>query len=155
MAKIDTILAHAEKTCRERGVKLTAKRRQVLAGLLSEGRALSAYELVDVCRERFDTPIPVMSAYRILAFLEGENLVHKLHLANKYVACSHISCDHAHEVPQFLICDQCGSVKEIGIQKSLINRLRQDVAKADYVLQSPQLELHCLCKACAAEKAVS
>lgn len=149
MSKVSRILDHAEANCRASGARLTDKRKRVLTGLLKSQKAMSAYDLIAYWREEFDESIPPMSVYRILEFLEGENLVHKLHLANKYVACSHISCDHAHEVPQFLICDECNNVKEIGIKKSLIETLRRNVQQAGYVLRSPQLELHCLCQDCA------
>ncbi|MVF13190.1 transcriptional repressor [Ketobacter sp. MCCC 1A13808] len=149
MSTITQILNHAETSCRASGAKLTEKRKRVLTGLLKSQKALSAYELIDILQKEFDESPPAMSVYRILEFLESENLVHKLHLANKYVACSHISCAHEHEVPQFLICDQCGNVKEIGIKKSLINTLKRNVEESGYVLQSPQLELHCLCQECA------
>lgn len=149
MTNVENILARAANTCREHGTSLTEKRKKVLSGLLISEKALSAYELVDVCREQLDLTIPPMSVYRILDFLESENLVHKLQLTNKYVACSHISCDHDHEVPQFLICDECGSVKEIGVKKALIDSLAKDVKQAGFQLQSPQLELHCLCQDCA------
>ena len=153
MAKLDSsILVQAEQTCRDHGTRLTDKRKQVLSVLLMSKKALSAYELAEACRQEFGIAIPPMSVYRILDFLASENLVHKLQLANKYVACSHIACDHAHEVPQFLICDNCGEVKEIGIKKSLINSLKKGVSEAGFILQSPQLELHCLCQACAEHK---
>ncbi len=149
MPNISQILSHAEANCRQRGTKLTEKRKRVLTGLLQSTKALSAYDLIDYLRDEFDEAPPPTSVYRILDFLSEENLVHKLKLANKYVACSHISCDHAHEVPQFLICDQCGSVSEIGIKKSVINTLKTSVEQAGYFLKSPQLELHCVCQDCA------
>ena len=89
-----------------------------------------------------------MSVYRILAFLQDEQLAHKLKLANKFVACTHIACDHAHGVPQFLICGQCQRVKEIAIKKSTINTLRQSVEEAGFHLISPQLEMDSLCERC-------
>lgn len=150
MSDVQHILNHAEAQCRERGTRLTDKRKQVLSGLLGSGKALSAYELVDYCREEFGENIPAMSVYRILDFLQEEHLVHKLSLANKYVACSHITCDHAHEVPQFLICQQCSEVQEISISRSIIEKLEKNVEDANYRLLSTQVELNCLCKACAA-----
>ena len=149
MTEIAHILDHAEASCRASGARLTEKRKRILAGLLKSQKAQSAYELIDYMQREFGESLPPTTVYRILDFLSGENLVHKLHLANKYVACSHISCDHAHEVPQFLICDECGSVKEIGIKKSLINTLKKHVEEASFILKSPQLELHCLCQDCA------
>lgn len=153
MATITKTLNAAQSSCQASGARLTDKRKRVLAALLKSGRAMSAYDLISYWREEYNESIPPMSIYRILEFLEGENLVHKLHLANKYVACSHISCDHAHEVPQFLICDECSSVKEIGIKKSLVDTLRRNVQQAGFLLKSPQLELHCLCQSCAAKAA--
>ncbi|GAA4958605.1 transcriptional repressor [Halioxenophilus aromaticivorans] len=149
MPNISQILSHAEASCRQRGTNLTEKRKRVLTGLLQSKKALSAYDLIDYLRVEFDEAPPPTSVYRILDFLSEENLVHKLKLANKYVACSHISCDHAHEVPQFLICDDCGSVAEIGVKKNVINTLQNSVEQAGYLLKSPQLELHCVCQDCA------
>jgi len=149
MSQINKILEHAEKHCKSNGTRLTEKRKYVLSGLLQSEKALSAYELADYCVTECDSAIPTMSVYRILEFLEGESLVHKLHLANKYVACSHISCDHAHEIAQFLICSECSNVKELTIEKAIINTLENNVKEAGYQLKSPQLELHCLCQDCA------
>ena len=118
MNKVDEIIVHAEKHCKNHGSRLTTKRKQVLSSLIQSEKALSAYELIDIFEACFGEKIPAMSVYRILEFLENEHLVHKLNLANKYVACSHITCDHAHGVPQFLICGSCNQVKEISINKS-------------------------------------
>ena len=88
------VLASAEEQCEQRGARFTPKRRQVLAGLVESDKALSAYELTEYCREHLGFDLLPMSVYRILEFLENEDLAHKLNLANKYVACSHIVCDH-------------------------------------------------------------
>lgn len=149
MSQINTTLEHAEEHCKSNSTRLTDKRKFVLSGLLQSQKALSAYELADYCRTECDSTIPTMSVYRILDFLESESLVHKLHLANKYVACSHINCDHAHEIAQFLICSECSNVKEFTIEKSVFNSLQHNVKAAGYQLKSPQLELHCLCQDCA------
>jgi len=149
MTNIGHILHHAETNCQSSGARLTEKRKRILTGLLKSGKAQSAYDLIEFMQREFNESLPPTTVYRILDFLASENLVHKLHLANKYVACSHISCDHSHEVPQFLICNKCGIVKEVGIKKSLINTLERNVKAAAFVLQSPQLELHCLCQSCA------
>jgi len=69
-------------------------------------------------------------------------------VCGKYVACSHIACNHAHQIPQFLICDQCHQVREVGVEKAIINALQNSVEKADFYLNSPELELHGICKDC-------
>lgn len=150
MNNIDAIIQHAEQQCKAHGARLTTKRKRVLAGLIQSNKALSAYELADICKEHYGESIPAMSVYRILEFLEDEHLVHKLNLANKYVACSHITCDHAHGVPQFLICGNCSKVKEISIRQSTITELQEAVRNEGYQLMSPQLEMNCLCNNCSA-----
>lgn len=148
MSNLEAIIDRAETSCKAHGARLTNKRKHVLSGLLQSNRAMSAYELVDYCREQFGEKIPPMSVYRILEFLEEEHLVHKLNLANKYIACSHIACDHDHGVQQFLICSQCQRVEEIKIDKAMIELLKNNVEQAGFDLSSPQLELNCLCHNC-------
>jgi Fur family zinc uptake transcriptional regulator len=149
MVSVTAVIEEAEQRCTDSGARLTDKRKQVLSGLLQSKTALSAYELVDYCRTEYGHAIPAMSVYRILDFLQGQHLVHKLSLANKYVACAHITCDHEHGVPQFLICGSCQRVEEITVAKSTINALYRSVEQAGFQLVSPQLEMNCLCQTCA------
>ncbi|MFA5494683.1 MAG: transcriptional repressor [Porticoccaceae bacterium] len=153
MAKthISRAIDKAEDRCGQAGVKLTAKRKNVLATLLSSAVPLSAYEVAELYRQSFDEVIPPMSVYRMLDFLQEENLAHKLSSTNKYIACSHIACDHQHETPQFLICDRCHRVSEIAIRNETIQALRDSVQAAGFFLSSPQLELHGLCGSCKME----
>ncbi|GGP70865.1 ABC transporter ATP-binding protein [Shewanella algicola] len=148
MNNIDTIIEHAEQNCKSHGSRLTTKRKQVLSLLVQTSKALSAYDLIDLFVKENGEKIPAMSVYRILDFLEAEHLVHKLKLANKYIACSHITCKHEHGVPQFLICSVCNAVKEITVNKSTINELNQSVEQAGFKLVSPQLEINCICNDC-------
>ncbi|GHF00670.1 Fur family transcriptional regulator [Thalassotalea profundi] len=148
MNNVNTILEHAENSCKSHGARLTAKRKLVLSSLIQSEKALSAYDVIDLCKQEYNESIPAMSVYRILEFLETEKLVHKLKLANKYVACSHISCGHAHGVPQFLICGKCDLVKEISIKSSTMSELKNDVEYAGFQLASPQLEMNCICNNC-------
>jgi Fur family zinc uptake transcriptional regulator len=148
MNNVETILSHAESNCKAHGAKLTNKRKYVLSGLLKSAKAMSAYELVDYCKEEYGEKLPPMSVYRILDFLADEDLVHKLNLANKYIACSHITCDHVHGVPQFLICGNCQRVEEIQVKKSTINSLKRNIEEAGFHLVSQQLEMDCLCHQC-------
>lgn len=153
MNNIDTIIEHAEQNCKSHGSRLTTKRKQVLSLLAQTNKALSAYDLIDLFVKENGEKIPAMSVYRILDFLEAEHLVHKLKLANKYIACSHITCKHEHGVPQFLICSVCNAVKEITVNKSTINELNQSVEQAGFKLVSPQLEINCICNDCLATAA--
>lgn len=148
--RVTKALVHAEDACSKMGVRLTDKRKKILTALLTTQKAMSAYDIVNYVRDEYHEVMPAMSVYRILDFLAGENLVHKLYSANKYIACAHISCAHAHEIPQFLICSDCGQVKEIGISAKVIEVLKASVSQVGYFLKSPQLELDCLCQSCSA-----
>jgi Fur family transcriptional regulator, zinc uptake regulator len=145
---VSIIINRAQEICAQSGGKLTDKRKRILELLLLSQTPLSAYEVADAYNKHSDTTMPAMSVYRILDFLESEQLVHKLSSANKYIACSHIACTHAHEVPQFLICERCQTVKEIAISKSIISELDSQVRSAGYKLLNSQLELQCLCQPC-------
>ncbi len=148
MSSYDKAIAHAEAQCADSGTKLTLKRKVVLRGLLQAKQAMTAYELADFCKEELGEAMPAMSVYRILEFLESEQLVHKLKLANRFVACIHITCDHQHAVPQFLICEQCHKVSEVSIKEPTLRALRNSVEEAGFKLASPQLEMNCVCKEC-------
>ncbi|HFC93479.1 MAG TPA: transcriptional repressor [Leucothrix mucor] len=148
MNNIQECLERAESDCGEYGTRLTSKRKYILLSLLQSDKAMSAYEIVDFCKNEFGKAMPAMSVYRILDFLQQQLLVHKLNSANKFVACSHITCDHDHEVTQFLICNECLQVKEINTNQSTIKALQQNIKEAGFHLLYPQLEMHCLCENC-------
>ncbi|MBR9728149.1 transcriptional repressor [Shewanella intestini] len=143
------VLAKAEQICLNHNVKLTAKRKNVLEVLLDSNKPLSAYDIVDIYRTNHQEALAPMSVYRMLDILSKLPLVHKLSSENKYLACSHITCDHDHELPQFLICKSCGKVAEKGIQSNVVNALQNSIKQADFQLINSQIELQCLCNDCA------
>ena len=149
MKKIDKYLQKAEQQCQQKGSRLTPKRIQILSTLLFANKAISAYELIDLYESRFEKTIPAMSVYRILAYLEDMHLVHKIKIANKYVACTNISGNGDHVLSQFLFCEQCQSVEQTPVPISIYNALLDRVKQSGYQLCSEQLELSCLCNNCA------
>ncbi len=152
MQKIDSILQSAQEKCANAGVKLTDKRQKILQIMIQSDVPLSPYEVVDQYNAAFDAKMPANSAYRILDFLAEENLAHKLASANKYIACSHIACNHQHDVPQFLICHRCDRVKEVMIDRTLVDEIANTVKAAGYQMRSTAIELDCLCAACAEDQ---
>lgn len=146
---IHSALSRAEEASQRAGIQLTVKRKNVLAVLMAAGRPLSAYELANLYQTKFDQPIPPMSVYRMLDFLTEANLAHKLSSENKFICCAHSTCDHSHGIPQFLICEKCDKVKEIAIDNDVFEELHKAVNKAGFTMIKPQLELKCLCDACA------
>lgn len=149
MSEIEGVIYHVEQECRSKGKQLTPQRKLVLKALLHADKALSAYELVDYCKVHFSQDIQAMSVYRILDFLEGEHLAHKLKVSNNYIVCSHILCEHEHGVPQFLICSKCNKISEQTIAPALIKDLKANARQLGFNVDHPQLEIHCICDECA------
>lgn len=91
------------------GQRMTTPRRRVLELLLKSGRPVKAYDLVAAyyASERVATPATI---YRALEFLGGLGLVHRLASSKCYVACSLGVAAHP---AAFLVCDCCGSCREI------------------------------------------
>lgn len=156
MTVMNTRIERGEQHCLNNGIRLTARRKQVLDGLLIADKALSAYELIEICREHFNVVIPAMTVYRILDYLKQQHLVHKIEVSNKFIACSHLCCNnnlsHEHDLTQFLICDQCHRVEEISIEPTTAAQLRQNFSAVGFVPTNNQLEIRCLCACCNASK---
>ena len=139
------VLEEAERYCSERGVRFTAKRKQVLEALLDSDKSLSAYELADYCRAEQGSEMLPMSVYRILDFLASERLVHRIKTTNKFIACSHISCDHDHQAWQVLICQNCDKVEEVDLEKSILNKITDAIQNVGFQIAGRQLELEGVC----------
>lgn len=148
MTSIATKLHWAEQHCQKQGKRLTTKRKQILAILLAQDRALSAYELIALFKRETQSDISPMTVYRILAFHDSLHLAHKINITNKYIACSHIGSEHSHDLPQFLICQECQQVNELESSSTNFAEISEQVEQVGYQLTSPQIELSCICSAC-------
>jgi len=116
------LLEQADALCQGRGARLTDQRRRVLEILTDLSRPAGAYELLDRLKKGLPGATPP-TVYRALAFLLAEGLVHKLESLNAYVGCPHPGAPHR---SQFLICRQCGEVRELedgAVERSLCSLL--------------------------------
>lgn len=147
-ASTDAILAKADQHCQERGERLTPKRQRLLALLLEAQGPKSAYDLIADHDQAYGEAPAAMSVYRMLNFLVDAGLVHKLATTNQFMACTHIACDHSHERPQFLICDECHGVEEVSIHRNLLVELKASAEEVGFLMGSQQLEVHGRCKRC-------
>jgi len=147
-SQLNKNIEFSEKYCQEKGERLTKKRKLVLRTLLTSKKAISAYELVDDCKKHYNEIISAMTVYRALEFLQAQGLAHRLELANKYVACSHIVCQHQNKPSQFLICNQCSRVQEIDVDLSMLKGLREVTNKTGFHLSDSPLELNGVCNKC-------
>lgn len=133
---------------------LTRNQDAVYAALQGEGRALTAYELLDLVR---DTGIRAPTqVYRALERLLELGLVHRIESMNAFVACAH---DHGHghshghgEIVAFSICKDCGEVSELAADK-VAKSVETLAAREDFVTDSAIVELRGHCAACTERRA--
>ncbi|MFW2588188.1 Fur family transcriptional regulator [Sagittula sp. SSi028] len=140
---IHTGLKLAEDICKARGVQLTPVRRRVLEILLTEHRAMGAYEVLDVLRaEGLGSQPPV--AYRALDFLSKNGLIHRVERLNAFVACSAPDKDHA---PTFLICRSCSAIAETPAPRAA-RVVRNAAGDLGFDVERMVIEAEGLCPAC-------
>jgi len=116
-------IAVVERVCRERGLRLTPIRANVLRLIAEAGKPVKAYEL-----------------------LMANGFVHKLSSVNSFVACHHPSSNQ-HSVP-FLICDRCHSAVELE-DRDIVRQLENRARELGFKPQAQTLEVHGLCADCA------
>ncbi len=90
-------------------------------------------------------PAPV-SVYRALAFLLDNGLAHRLESKNAFVVCGHAHA--AGEPVVFLICEQCGEVKE-ATTPGLTRELTTLCASAEFRARTRVVEIAGRCANCA------
>ncbi len=140
---VSQALATAEKLCRERGLRFTALRRQVLCLVWDSHKPVGAYDILDRLKQEGKKAAPP-TVYRALDFLIEADLVHRLDSLNAFVGCPDPSSSHR---GQFLICRGCRTVAEL--DDARIDTLVQETA-ADLGFSAEQqmLEIQGLCSAC-------
>ena len=141
-------LAEEEAVCRERGLRLTALREQVLRLIADADRPVKAYALLDQMRDARG-PVAPPTVYRALDFLLANGFIHKLESINAFVGCHHPR--HQHSVP-FLICRGCLATVEL--EDEAVTRLLLAQARAlGFEPHAQTLEVHGLCADCVAANA--
>jgi Fur family transcriptional regulator, zinc uptake regulator len=125
---------------------LTPARQRALDILTQANRPVGAYEMIDLMADADGKrPAPV-SVYRALAFLLDHGLAHRLESKNAFVVCGH---SHGAEEPVvFLICEDCGEVKE-ATSAGLARELSALAAEAGFKARSRVVEIAGRCARCA------
>ena len=140
-----TGLARAEAILAERKQRLTPVRRHTLEILLSEHRALGAYDVLErLAAAGFANQPPV--AYRALEFLVDQGFAHKVRRLNAFAACMHPETDHA---PVFLICRGCNALAETAAEP-VRAALETVAASVGFAVERTSIEALGLCPTCVA-----
>ena len=140
----------AQAMLRAAGLRITKQRALLVQYILENKEALSPYQIQKDLKNQHNTNMSVMSIYRILYSFTEKNLTHYISKVNKFIACSHLVCEHPHLSPQFLICTQCQKVTEITLPVGFGKKIT-DVAQANgYTLNGfkVMLEIDGLCSSC-------
>ena len=136
-----TVNHKIEQVLQKRGKRLTPPRRLVLAALIDQKTALTAYELVD----RIGQNIKPMSVYRALDVLTEAGLVHRIESLNAYVFCAEDHC--AHQDSQYMVCGVCKGVEEIH-NHDLDHAFEHALSDKGFTIQKKVIEVHGVCGRC-------
>lgn len=132
-----------EHACRERGLRLTPLRREVLGLVADSRKPVKAYDLLDQLRDSHGSAAPP-TVYRALDFLLEQGFIHKLESINAFVSCHHPT--ESHQVP-FLICDVCDSAVEV-CDEHVAELIEAQAEQLGFRPQAQTLEVHGVCKDC-------
>ncbi len=147
--RADSYLREVEDTCRERSLRLTPSRREVLVLVAAAGRPVKAYDLLERLRERHASAAPP-TVYRALDFLLEHGFIHRLESINAFVSCHHPA--ETHQVP-FLICDGCQDAEELCDGGAVAGLIEAEADRRGFRPKSQSLEVHGLCARCRANAA--
>lgn len=138
-------MKQAAAHCESSGLRLTPLRRDALALLLANPRAVGAYELLEAMRATHPAAQPA-TVYRALEFLKNAGLAHRIDSLNAFVACTLDAHDHS----LLLVCPACGKVSEVN-DPEVFHLLSQHAARAGFHLPNECLEVKAACAHCAPE----
>lgn len=133
----------AETLCRDRGLRFTALRRQVLELVWDSHKPIGAYDILDALNASGKKAAPP-TVYRTLEFLIEADLVHRLDSLNAFVGCPDPSSSHT---GQFLICRACRSVAELD-DADINSLVEQKAAGLGFSAVHQMLEIQGLCRTC-------
>jgi Fur family zinc uptake transcriptional regulator len=134
--------------------ELNKNDKKVLSALGRSEKPLSAYDILE--RARSDALKAPVQVYRALEKLSSQGLVHRIEALNAFVACSdcshaaheHEKHEHAQHRPGFIICRDCGSVREFEDER--VAGIAEEAAGTDFSVQLVSLEVYGRCAACQA-----
>jgi len=133
----------AESHCQQRGLRLTAIRRQVLEIIWQGHEPVKAYDILDQLNRSGRRAAPP-TVYRALEFLQSAGLIHRLASLNAFIGCARSPGEHP---AQMFICRDCERVTEID-EPDVRNALDQEAAKHGFRVTSQVVEIQGLCHRC-------
>ncbi len=143
---IETAMSRAAHLCASRDAKLTNSRRQVLELVWDRHEPVTAYDLVETLRAVTGKRVDPPTIYRALDFLIEQGLVHRIEGLNAFIGCSMPEARHA---GQFLICGECGTIRELA-EPEIARAVAAGAQAQGFVVERQTVEVYGRCAECAA-----
>lgn len=140
---LDDALDKAERSCREKGLRLTRTRKQVLTLVWKSHKPQSAYDILEGLKAFGHKPAPP-TAYRALEFLEQARLIHRIESLNAYIGCAVPETRHT---GQFFICERCASVAEVQ-DTGITRKVARNADELGFTPRDHTIEILGLCREC-------
>jgi Fur family transcriptional regulator, zinc uptake regulator len=137
-------LEQATQLCQQRGVRLTALRRQVLELIWQTHKPIGAYSLLEQISKQQKKHVAPPTVYRALDFLLKQGLIHKINSLNAFIGCWHPQTMH---IAQFLICDNCGNATEFEAPQ-INSEIAKTAEQVGFKIEKQIIELAGLCNSC-------
>ncbi len=139
-------VAEVKNLCRDRGVRFTHIRQQVLELLWESNQPSGAYELIASLERKKARPIAPPTVYRALDFLIEQGFACKIESRNAFVPCTHPESCNAHI---FLICGDCKEWVELEDPR-LEQQLADETTNAGFKPTRSVIEVLGTCATCMA-----
>ncbi len=140
---LDEAMKKAVAICQHQGLQFTPLRKKVLQMVWQDHYPTKAYDILGKLNQRGASAKPP-TVYRALDFLLKYGMVHKLHSINAFIGCSH---PQQHRACYFLICSQCGEVREC-CNSSLDQVISNTSSKNKFAFKHITLEINGQCSQC-------
>ena len=152
-------LDEAEKYCKNKGLRWTPLRAQVLELVWAHHKPVRAYDILETLSQarsqngddggtpKGRTRVAPPTVYRALDFLLEHGFVHRIDSLNAFIGCGEIGhTDNTY----FLICHNCGEAAELH-DRALTEALSNCAAKANFEVESETVEIAGICPKCQVE----
>jgi len=128
---------------RDKGLRNTRQREEILDAFLSSGKHITAEELFNIVKKR-DAGVGYATVHRNLKLMCECGIADEMKIGTKKTRYEQ---KYGHEHHDHLICMKCGRFIEVHDDK--IERLQEKLAEAnDFIPKRHRLEIYGLCKKC-------
>ncbi len=131
----------------EKGITLTPLRKDILSIMLSNKKPMGAYDILNKLKKKRPNAEPP-TVYRVLDFLIGIQLIHRIEAQNTYVCCTHLADDKAIHKAILLLCNHCHKSYEF-TDKYVFDAITKFAKTNNVGVDDALIEMKGVCQQCA------